>query len=37
VKGYILSGTERITWRFKQLDLDAMLSPQSVTLKGRKS
>jgi excisionase family DNA binding protein len=31
VKGYVLSGTHRITWRFRQVDLDAMLCLQSVT------
>src|ERR1019366_6694597 len=32
VKGYVLSGTLRQTWRFQQADLDAMLSPPSVAL-----
>ena len=26
VKGHILSGTQRITWRFRAIELDAMLS-----------
>lgn len=34
VKGYILSGTDRITWRFRIADLDAMLSGPAV-LSGR--
>lgn len=25
LKGYVLSGTDRITWRFRQIDLDATL------------
>jgi predicted site-specific integrase-resolvase len=37
VKGYILSGVERITWRFRKEDLDAMIQPPSVVSpKGRK-
>lgn len=35
IKGHILSGTERITWRFLQSDLDAMLTPPSVGLTRR--
>jgi predicted site-specific integrase-resolvase len=36
VKGYILSGTQRVTWRFLRSDLDATLTPPSVALtKGR--
>jgi excisionase family DNA binding protein len=31
VKGYVLSGTERITWRFLQSDLDAAMKPCTVT------
>lgn len=30
VKGHVLSGTSRITWRFRQQDLDAMLSVSSA-------
>jgi hypothetical protein len=33
IKGYILSGTERITWRFLREDLDATLRLPSVALK----
>jgi len=33
VKGYILSGTKRVTWRFRPEDLDATMSPPSVALK----
>ena len=33
VKGYILSGTRRVTWRFRTGDLDATMSPPSVALK----
>jgi excisionase family DNA binding protein len=32
VKGYILSGTRRVTWRFLRSDLDATLTPPSVAL-----
>ena len=32
VKGHILSGTRRITWRFLTRDLDAMMSAPSVAL-----
>jgi excisionase family DNA binding protein len=32
VKGHILSGTRRITWRFRRCDLDATLTPPSVAL-----
>ncbi len=35
VKGYILSGTRRQTWRFLHSDLDAMLTGPSVALKRR--
>ena len=37
VKGYVLSGTRRQTWRFLSADLDAMLLGPSVALneKGR--
>jgi excisionase family DNA binding protein len=35
VKGYILSGTERITWRFLTADLDGMLHSPSVAPKRR--
>jgi excisionase family DNA binding protein len=30
VKGYVLSGTRRQTWRFLHSDLDAMLTGPSV-------
>jgi excisionase family DNA binding protein len=30
VKGFTLSGTQRHVWRFKQIDLDAMLTGPSV-------
>jgi len=33
VKGYVLSGTQRVTWRFRAEDLDATMSPPSVALK----
>jgi excisionase family DNA binding protein len=33
VKGYVLSGTKRVTWRFRTEDLDATMSPPSVALK----
>jgi excisionase family DNA binding protein len=36
VKGYVLSGTERITWRFRAEDLDATMSPPSVALTKRR-
>ncbi|MGA2203486.1 MAG: helix-turn-helix domain-containing protein [Terriglobales bacterium] len=32
VRGYILSGTRRQTWRFLSADLDAMLLGPSVAL-----
>ena len=32
VKGYVLSGTTRVTWRFRADDLDATMSPPSVAL-----
>jgi excisionase family DNA binding protein len=32
VKGYVLSGTRRVTWRFRAEDLDATMSPPSVAL-----
>lgn len=35
VKGYILSGTRRQTWRFPRSDLDATLTAPSVALKRR--
>jgi excisionase family DNA binding protein len=36
IRGYVLSGTERITWRFRTEDLDGKLTPPSVALtKGR--
>jgi excisionase family DNA binding protein len=33
VKGYVLSGTTRVTWRFRAEDLDATMSPPSVAHK----
>jgi len=30
VKGYVLSGTKRHSWRFRQVDLDANLGSPSV-------
>lgn len=33
--GHVLSGAERVTWRFLQSDLDAMLQSPSVGLTGR--
>jgi len=30
VKGFTLSGTQRITWRFRTCDLDATLNPPAV-------
>ena len=33
VKGYVLSGIKRVTWRFRTDDLDATMSPPSVALK----
>jgi excisionase family DNA binding protein len=36
IKGFVLSGTERITWRFRTEDLDGTLTPPSVAhTKGR--
>jgi predicted site-specific integrase-resolvase len=32
VKGFTLSGTKRVTWRFLQTDLDATLSLPSVLI-----
>jgi excisionase family DNA binding protein len=34
IKGYILSGTSRHVWRFKQVDLDATLIAPSVLPEG---
>jgi excisionase family DNA binding protein len=36
IKGYILSGIERVTWRFLRSDLDATLTPPSVALTKRR-
>jgi excisionase family DNA binding protein len=33
VKGYVLSGTKRVTWRFRAEDLDDTMSPPSVALR----
>jgi excisionase family DNA binding protein len=35
VKGYILSGTHRITWRFRADELDGMLTAPAVLSNGR--
>jgi excisionase family DNA binding protein len=32
IKGHMLSGTARVTWRFRRSDLDATLAPPSVAL-----
>ena len=32
IKGYVLSGTRRITWRFLKADLDATLRAPAVLL-----
>lgn len=32
IKGHMLSGTKRVTWRFLRSDLDATLAPPSVAL-----
>jgi excisionase family DNA binding protein len=37
VKGYTLSGTKRITWRFRIADLDGMLLQPAVLSNGRSS
>ena len=36
VTGYVLSGTQRITWRFRTVDLDATMKVQSVALSKRR-
>ena len=36
VKGYVLSGTRRQTWRFLHSDLDATLTAQSVAITKRR-
>jgi excisionase family DNA binding protein len=35
IKGYVLSGTKRVTWRFLRSDLDAKLLPPTVALNRR--
>jgi len=35
VKGYVLSGTQRVTWRFLKADLDATLELPAVFTDGR--
>jgi len=35
IKGYVLSGTERVTWRFLRSDLDAKLLAPTVALNRR--
>lgn len=37
VKGYVLSGSERITWRFLQVDLDATMVLPSVVSETRRT
>jgi len=37
VKGYVLSGTQRITWRFLQPDLDAMMRLPFVASENRRT
>ena len=37
VKGFTLSGTRRHVWRFRQLDLDGMLTAPSVALTNRRT
>jgi excisionase family DNA binding protein len=34
IKGYVLSGTARVTWRFRAADLDATMKPPSVAESG---
>jgi excisionase family DNA binding protein len=36
IKGYVLSGTERVTWRFLRSDLDDKLVPPTVALAKRR-
>lgn len=36
VRGHVLSGTRRVTWRFRAEDLDAMLTAPSVALSKRR-
>jgi len=36
VKGFALSGTQRRIWRFRQNDLDAMLTKPSVALESKR-
>ena len=36
IRGHILSGTRRVTWRFLRSDLDATLTPPSVALTKRR-
>jgi len=36
IKGYVLSGAERITWRFLRSDLDATLTSPSVALESKR-
>jgi excisionase family DNA binding protein len=36
IRGHILSGTRRVTWRFLRSDLDATLTPPSVALAKRR-
>ena len=32
IRGHVLSGTRRVTWRFLRTDLDATLTPPSAAL-----
>lgn len=36
IRGYRLSGTQRVTWRFLRCDLDATLTAPSVALTKRR-
>lgn len=36
IKGHILTGTQRVTWRFLRCDLDAKLTSPSVALTKRR-
>jgi excisionase family DNA binding protein len=35
IRGHVLSGHQRCTWRFLRSDLDDKLTPPSVALNGR--
>jgi len=36
IKGFVLSGTQRVTWRFRKEDLDRTMSTPSVALTKRR-